>query len=159
MDKIKLGKLNAFDLAILLLILICIILMLVKFIPSKVENVSIDMTSNKFTYTVLVEAVSETSGEMVKVGDSLYDKVSSTCIGEVTDVKVTPAMAVFEDTDGSIIRAEKPSKINLEMTVTTDGTVKNGEYLANNLIRILVGQNKQFKTKYWMAEGVVTDIK
>ena len=38
-------------------------------------------------------------------------------------------------------------------------TIKNDrEYLANGLIRTLVGQTKEVKTKYVMASGIVTNI-
>lgn len=158
MDKIKIGRLNIFDIVVIALIICCIILVLLKFIP---QNMSSDMTekSNKFSYVVRIEGISKTSEDMIKVGDELFDKVSNSNIGNITEIKVEPSKVLFQDTDGTISRIEMPTKIDVELTVEAEGKTTNGEYIANGLIRILVGQTKQIKTKYWMASGVITNIK
>ncbi len=156
MDKIKIGKLNIVDIIVITLIILCVIFAVIKFLPESNDNVT--EKANTFTYIVRVEGISETSEEMIKVGDKLFDKVSNSNIGEIIDVKVEPSKVIFEDTDGTISRVEMPTKIDLELKVETKGQVKNGEYIANGLIRILVGQTKEIKTKYWMASGIVTDI-
>lgn len=158
MDKIKIGKLNIFDIVVIILIVFCIALVLFKFIPQN-ANGDVSEKANKFTYIVRVEGISETSKDMIKVGDELFDKVSSSNIGKITEIKVEPAKVLFQDTDGTISKLEMPTKIDVELTVETEGKVANGEYTANGLIRILVGQTKQIKTKYWMASGIITNIK
>lgn len=158
MDKIKIGKLNIFDIVVIALIVCCIILVLFKFIPGN-ANGDVSEKTNKFSYVVRVEGISETSGDMIKVGDELFDKVSNSNIGKITEIRVEPSKGFFQDTDGTISKLEMPTKIDVELTVETDGKVVNGEYIANGLIRILVGQTKQVKTKYWMASGVITSIK
>ena len=95
---------------------------------------------------------------MIKVGDELFDKVSNSKIGIITNLKVEPAVGVIEGIEGTIIQAEMPNKIDVDITVETEGKMQNGEYVANGLIRILVGQTKQVKTKYWMASGFVTEV-
>lgn len=158
MNKIKIGKLNIFDIVVIALIVCCIILVLFKFIP-KSANGGVSEKTNKFSYVVRVEGISETSRDMIKVGDELFDKVSNSNIGKITEIRVEPAKGFFQDTDGTISKLEMPTKIDVELTVETDGKVANGEYTANGLIRILVGQTKQVKTKYWMASGVIISIK
>ena len=73
-------------------------------------------------------------------------------------MKIEPALGIIEDLDGKYIKAEMPNKIDVEITAKTEGKVQNGEYIANGLIRILVGQTKEVKTKYWMASGFVTEV-
>ena len=157
MDKIKIGKLNIFDITVLIIMIFCVIFAIIKFLPQK-NNENVVGKTNEFSYVIRVEGISNTSAEMIKVGDELFDKVSNTKIGKIKDVKIEPAKALFEDTDGKITRVEMPTKIDLEIMVETNGKVENGEYIANGLIRILVGQTKEVKTKYWMASGVVIKI-
>lgn len=157
MDKIKIGKLNIFDIAVLIIIIFCVVFAIIKFLPQR-NNKNVVGKTNEFSYVIRVEGISNTSAEMIKVGDELFDKVSNTKIGKIANVKVEPAKVLFEDTDGQITRVEMPTKIDLEITVETNGKVENGEYIANGLIRILVGQTKEVKTKYWMASGVVIKI-
>lgn len=157
MDKIKIGKLNIFDITVLIIMIFCVIFAIIKFLPQK-NNENVVGKTNEFSYVIRVEGISNTSAEMIKVGDELFDKVSNTKIGKIKDVKIEPAKVLFEDTDGKITRVEMPTKIDLEIMVETNGKVENGEYIANGLIRILVGQTKEVKTKYWMASGVVIKI-
>lgn len=157
MDKIKIGKLNIFDIVVLIIIIFCVLFAIIKFLPQR-NNENVVGKTNEFSYVIRVEGISNTSAEMIKVGDELFDKVSNTKIGKIANVKVEPAKVLFEDTDGQITRVEMPTKIDLEITVETNGKVENGEYIANGLIRILVGQTKEVKTKYWMASGVVIKI-
>lgn len=157
MDKIKIGKLNLFDILIIALIICCVIFAIFKLLP-KSSSDSMGEKANSFSYVIKVEGISETSGEMIKVGDELFDKVSSSNIGKIKEIKIEPAKVLFESKDGTISRVEMPTKIDVELVVETNGKISNGEYTANGLIRILVGQTKQVKTKYWMASGVVTEI-
>ncbi|MBO5179151.1 MAG: DUF4330 family protein [Clostridia bacterium] len=157
MDKIKIGKLNLLDIIIILLLILCVAFAVFKFMPKK--NVANgEEQSNSFSYTIRVEGISNTSADMIKVGDNIYDKVTNTQIGTITDLKIESALALIEDLDGKYIKSEMPGKIDVDITVETDGKVQNGEYIANGLIRILVGQTKEVKTKYWMATGFVTQV-
>ena len=157
MDKIKIGKLNLFDIIVIAIVLLCIIFMVIKFWPQNSDS-NITEQNNKFSYVVRVEGISATSADMIKVGDELFDKVSNSKIGIITNLKVEPAVGVIEGIEGTIIQAEMPNKIDVDITVETEGKMQNGEYVANGLIRILVGQTKQVKTKYWMASGFVTEV-
>lgn len=158
MDKIKIGKLNIFDIIVIVLVIFCIVFAIFKFLPKGNNGTSAEKT-NTFSYVIRVEGISDTSGDMIKIGDELFDKVSNSNIGKIVDLKIEPAKVIFEDTDGTISRVEMPKKIDVEMIVETVGKIENGEYISNGLIRILVGQTKEVKTKYWMASGVVTKIK
>lgn len=157
MDKIKIGKLNLFDIIVIAIVLLCIIFMVIKFLPQGSDS-NITEQNNKFSYVVRVEGISNTSADMIKVGDELFDKVSNSKIGTITNLKIEPAVGVMEGMDGTIIQAEMPNKIDVDITVETEGKMQNGEYVANGLIRILVGQTKQVKTKYWMASGFITSV-
>lgn len=160
MKDIKIWKFNIFDIAIICLVVLLFIVVLVKTLPTNIANSSIQTsTSEQFVYEILFEGLAETTGEMIKVGDKLFDKTSSTHIGDIIDVKVEDANVSLEKSNGEIVVSKMPGKVNITLTVQANGTIKNNrEYLANGLIRTLVGQTKEVKTKYVMASGIVTSI-
>lgn len=161
LKEMKIGKLNILDLAIILIIIIFIGI----FILNKISNSTSDGTNitnsnvtTTFSYTFLIESLSETSKDMLKIGDDVYDKVSNVCIGKITNLEIANAKDFIEKNNGEIVEAEIPTKIDVKLTIETNGEIRNGEYLANNLIRIMVGNIKQIKTKYLMCSGTVIGI-
>ena len=161
LNEIKIWKLNILDLIIVLIIVIFAGTFAVSHINSN-DNAAIATGNNnvgtKFTYTISVEGLSSTSKEMLKVGDDVFDKVSGTYIGKITKLEITDAEGVLEKESGEVILAKIPGKIDIKLVIETDGIIKNGEYLANGLIRIMVGNLKEIKTKYLMCFGTVSSI-
>lgn len=161
LSNIKIGKLNILDLAIILIIILFIGIFLItknsasSNLSSNVENSG---TTNSFIYTIKIEGLSETSTEMFKIGDDVYDKVSNVYIGKISNLEITNSIGLIDRNNGEIVEAEVPRKIDVKLSITTNGTINDGEYLANNLIRILVGNTKQIKTKYIMCTGTITSI-
>lgn len=160
MKNIKIWKFNIFDFAIIGVILLLILIVVIKLLPVNFAGNSIQTsTSQQFTYEIFFEGLAETTGEMIKVGDRLFDKTSSTYIGDIVEIKIDDAVVDLEKVNGEIVTSKMPGKINITLTVQAAGTIKNDrEYLANGLIRTLVGQTKEVKTKYVMASGIVTNI-
>ena len=161
LNEIKLGKLNLLDLAILFVIIVFVGIFASNHLHVNEKN-SIETgnanVSNKFMYTILIEGLSDTSKEMLQVGDDVYDKISNTYIGKIAELEITEAQGLLEKVNGEVIHSTIPGKIDVRMKVQTDGTVKNGEYLANGLIRIMVGNLKQIKTKYLMCSGTIVEM-
>ncbi len=126
-----------------------------------ISNVSIDSESQvkEFEYTAKIRRISSTSIDMLKVDDEVYDKTSGTMIGYITGVSYERAKYEFEAEDGNIYMKEYPEKVDVTLTIKAYGSKKDGQYLANNLIRILVGENKMIKTKYVEFEANIIDIK
>ena len=161
LSEMKIGKLNIIDLSIVLIVILFIGVYAFAKISSQSTN-NLDTTNSvvqsKFKYTILIESLSGTSSEMFKIGDELFDKVSNVCIGKIVNLEVTTAKGLLEKSNGEIIEAEMPGKIDVKLDVETNGSIKNGEYLANDLIRIMVGSDKQIKTKYVMCSGTLMNI-
>lgn len=161
LNEIKLGKLNLLDLAILFVIIVFVGIFASNHLHVNEKN-SIETgnanVSNKFMYTILIEGLSDTSKEMLQVGDDVYDKISNTYIGKIAELEITEAQGLLEKLNGEVIHSTIPRKIDVRMKIQTDGTVKNGEYLANGLIRIMVGNLKQIKTKYLMCSGTIVEM-
>lgn len=160
LKEIKLGKLNLLDLGIIVILLAFIGVFAINHLKTQKEGVTTGANgaSTSFCYTFCVEGLSDTSEQMLQVGDEVYDKVANTYIGKIKELEIQPAQGLIEKENGEIVEAEIPRKIDVKMVIETEGTIKNGEYLANGLIRILVGNVKQIKTKYLMCSGSVTAI-
>lgn len=161
LKEIKFGKLNVLDIAIVLIVIVCVgVFGLTRLNSSKEGTVATgnNSVSSKFTYTISIKGISETSRDMLKVGDEVYDKVSNTYIGKIKDLIIAEAQGTIDKENGEVVVAKMPGKIDVDLIIETDGTIKNGEYLANGLIRIMVGNFKEIKTKYLMCAGTVYSI-
>lgn len=152
------GKINIIDFFVIIVVLILIAFLVIRYIEPSEIKIGEQISSNKFKYTIYVEWVTNTSKDMIQEGDNIYDKISGTYIGKIVEIEVNPCEIEFATLDGNILMREVPEKIDINLTIEVDGTVKNGEYLASNIIRILVGESKQIKTKYWMAMGRITKL-
>lgn len=161
LNEVKLWKFNILDLAIVVVVMFFGGLFLLTHMNLNDDGAVTTGNSNvgsKFSYTILVKGLSETSKEMLKIGDDVYDKISNTYIGKISNLEITEAKDLLEDLNGNVILEEIPGKIDVLISIDTDGVIKNGEYLANGLIRIMVGNLKEIKTKYLMCFGTVNSI-
>ena len=160
--KIKIGKLNFLDIIIILVILVFIGIFMITNMNSGDEGAIATGNNNvntKFIYTISVDGLSDTSAQMIKVGDEVYDKVSNTYIGKIVELNVTDAQGRLDKDNGEVVLARIPGKIDVDFVIETEGSIKNGEYLANGLTRILVGNFKEIKTKYLMCSGTISEIR
>ena len=162
LEEIKIWKFNLLDMFIAFAIVVAILM----FFNNKqsigaVEPISGDSStqSSKFTFVVEVKDVAPTTGQMVKEGDLLYDKPSGTEMGKITKVDIKDATGVFQMQNGTIEIKEIPDRVDLFLTVEAEGRTSNGEFIANNLIRVLVGSFRALKTKYVMFSGTIIDAK
>ena len=161
MNRIRniIEKISVVDIIVVFALIIVLIAAYDRF-KGVAENSAISDTAGiNFEYTVKFQNVRPTSGEMLKVGDVVYDKVSGTQIGKISSISVSPTVLQLETMSGQIINDEFEERIDILLTVETTGSIKNGEYMASNLIRILLGKNLEIVTKYIDISGVIIDIK
>ena len=159
MVKNILGKISIIDIIVVLVLIFVLIAVHDKFKDVSSNSATSDTAVVNFEYTVKFQNVRSTSGEMLKVGDIVYDKVSGTQIGEISSVSVTPTVLQLETMTGEIINDEFEDRSDIVITVQTTGEIKNGEYMASDLIRILLGKNLGIVTKYVDVSGVINNIK
>jgi len=159
LNEIKIWKLNILDITLLFIILLCVVLFYTNKSKATVEIETENQNAiSKFSYVVLISGVSNTTGEVIKVGDELYDKATSSPMGKITNIKTSSAIGYLKTNSGDVLAKEIPGKLDIELTIETQGSVKDGEYYANNIIRILAGSSKQLKTKYVMFIGEIIDF-
>ncbi len=108
------GKINLFDLLVLLLVIVGIVGMSTRLI--KTDRETAEMTTA--TYHVEIVGAQECFKEVYKVGDSLYE--GDTLLGTVTAVEVTPNKVLKLMPDGSAKMVERNTYFDINLTFTTD---------------------------------------
>lgn len=108
------GKINLFDLLVLLLVIVGIVGMSTRLI--KTDRETAEMTTA--IYHVEIVGAQEYFKEVYKVGDSLYE--GDTFLGTVTAVEVTPNKVLKLMPDGSAKMVERNTYFDINLTFTTD---------------------------------------
>lgn len=152
-------KISIVDVIVVIALIFVLIAVHDKFKDVSSNSVVLDTSNISFEYTVKIQNLRPTSGEMLQVGDIVYDKVSGTQIGKISSVSVNDTVLQLETMTGEIINDDFEARIDVLLTIETPGSIKNGEYMAGNLIRILLGKNLELVTKYVQTSGVIIDIK
>ena len=152
------GKISVIDILVIIVAIFMLKIIYDKFDYSTNRTSSQIISKQEFEYAAKIKKISPKTVDMLKIGDEVYDNTSSTMIGKITDIQYETAKYEFEGNDGKVYLKEYPGKVDVTLKIKTDGTIKDGEYLANNLIRILIGENKIIKTKYVKIEANIIDI-
>ncbi len=108
------GKINLFDLLVLLLVIVGIIGMSTRLI--KINRETAQMTTA--TYRLEIVGAQECYKDAYKVGDSLYE--SETLLGTITEVSVTPNTELKLMPDGTAKMVERTLHYDIALTFTTD---------------------------------------
>ncbi len=128
---------------------------------TRLENGTLELPKfedDSFKYDLFITDIADTSEKAFKIGDEVYDKMSSAYLGRITGIKVDKCRLKIDTLDGKTVLAETPDRIDVTLEITTNGQLKNGEFLANGLTRIQAGSFKQIKTDYIMCSGMIVDI-
>ena len=150
------GKINLFDAAIVLLLVILIIAGVSKF---KTFNETVDASDlGKITYTITIYNVRDYTANAFISGDSVYDSGTNVNIGVIKNVEKIPAQSIKTLVDGSVKILENKYKNDVILTIETPGTVTDVGYYANKSIELKVGSEKEIETRYATTFGKITSI-
>lgn len=132
-------RFNCVDI-IIVIALLAIICAFVFRTPSKVSDDSADSDSsvkiNAVTYdetavyTMKISSLQQASGNLIKVGDTLYSHETKGAVGKVTNVRVDPAILYVSLPDGQIVKRYTPDRVDIYLTLeATVHADKSGYYL------------------------------
>ena len=145
-----LGKINVFDLAVLLIILVGIAGVYYKFgYLNKISGQT--GIQNKATIGFVVREVSSYSADAVAVGGIVKELKSNTEIGTITRAVIKPATKAASDMNGKWVLSEIPDKkdifIYIETTANYDPDMKLGSVNAKVGAKIEIkGPKFQFES-------------
>lgn len=150
------GKINLFDFAIVILVIILIIAGATKF---KTFDKTVDASAmGKIQYTFLIKDVRSYTADALESGDAVFDSATNINIGTITNVKKEPAKVTKSLADGSTKIFENEYKNDVILTIETPGTMSNTGYFANKSIELKVGSEKEIETLYMTSLGRVASI-
>lgn len=142
------GKLNIFDLIIILVLLAGVIGMATRLVKPPVEEEQLSTA----TYTVKFSKLHRCYETAYQVGDTVYEE--GVALGTITKVEVSPAKTVELLPDGTCQAVEHPLKLDIILTVTTDAFHTNGGFQVNSQ-DLLAGTSHDISNGFAKATGVV----
>ncbi len=145
------GKLNIFDLLILLLVIVGVIGMAARLLVSKEQGAQ----AKTATYQLEIVGVEECYTTAFQVGDPLYE--AGVQIGTITAVKVRPAEVSRRMPDGSVKLVERALYYDIDLTFTTDQFNLDSGYHVDSQ-EMLAGTSHLLSNGFATATAVVRTI-
>lgn len=122
-DKGRLfGKVNIFDLLVLLLVIVGLVGMSLRMIPSQ-EEVAVTKTA---IYQVEIVGAREYLKDAYQIGDVLYE--GENFVGTITDVQIENSKYWKRLADGTMKQVEQLYGYDIKLTFTTDEFIENKGY-------------------------------
>ncbi len=149
------GKINIFDLTVILLIIVIAVGTVYKF---RSPNTSMSGGNSEIEFTVKFENLSDFAEKYYVIGNSAYDENTGQRLGEIVAVRSEPYRKEINLTSGGIAFSEVPNKINLFVTIKGVGLETDMSYLIEGTYELKNGSGVQMKTKYTTSSGFVYDI-
>ncbi len=118
-------------------------------------------TSDIFYYTIEVKNIRETAAagleKSVGLPFELYDKVTSD-MGELVDIRTTPAARAFEQPDGGVVMSGVPERLDAALTFKVAGRVDENGYYTRDGKEIGAGTVYNVKSKWAAVVGMATSV-
>ena len=121
MNKKIFGKFNWVDVIIIVAVIAAAAIVGYKMFLKPTAAVSTD-TSTKMELTFFVEESPEYAANLVQVGDRVYDETMNCVLGTVTSVEIGDSHSYGANSDGIIVRSNKPGYNSVKITSEVNAT-------------------------------------
>lgn len=157
-EKKKRRFLNAFDIAILLLIAIAVFILFKLGVFGSQTKVAND-TIQEVTYVLKIAPIRFGTEENISVGDELFETVRKTSVGTITDIEVEdlPYYALNGDT-GEYVESYVEGEKQVYLTIKAQCVVTKKEISAVDGQLIRCGESFNVNGPGYFGLGVVVDI-
>ena len=145
------GKLNLFDLLILLVLVVGVVGMAFRLVI-RASNKAETQTA---VYTVTFSNLEECHATAFAEGDPIYEE--NVLLGTVTGVEVSPAKTAKLQLDGTVALEEHLLYYDVELTFTTDRLLAEGGYAIDGQ-EMLAGTSHIFSNGFAAATGVIREV-
>lgn len=149
------GKINVFDFALILLLIVLVFGIAAKVIVSKSEAGKI----TDITYEVFVKSVRQETLESFEIGQKVYEINTTNCIGEIINIASENATDLMETLDGKIIEAPVENRLNFTLTIKASAKESENGILNIEKLKIFDGKDISFDTLLNRCQGTVQNIK
>ena len=151
------GKFSVIDLAVILIVLVIAVALYVRFNVLSATKKSAD--TGTVTYTVTITGVRDYTVNALRKGDTLFDKNNGgNAIGTISDITVTASKKLAETGDGKIVLGNYIGYNDVRLTVTAQGTVKDGRTFVGRTYELNANSIRALNTKFCGFEATITGI-
>ena len=150
------GKINLFDLLVIVLICLFICGVCSNFILSSKDKAQ-EVTA---TYEIEVKSIRRETIDAFEIGHTVVEKGSSSPIGKIAAINYEDAYDLMETLDGKVINAPIENRFHLIITIETDNASKdiNGVVMSGKY-KILEGKDITFLTQKAQCQGTIQNLK
>ena len=114
--------------------------------------------ATKFNYQVMVSDVRMVSVDALQIGNKVFDEDTKEYLGIIVDKEIKPCQLNLLKNDGTYVKAEKPDRYNVIITVEATGIVNNEGYIINGKREIKRGLEQKLVTRVIAPNATVLDI-
>ena len=150
------GRVSIID---ILFIIVVIVILTAAFTKFNVQDSPLTTPDTvEITYTVLIQSVRVTAGELLRPGDNLYAQETGTFIGTITNVEISGATSPEPLVDGTFVVGTSEERYDIVLTVVVQGSVSGGRYFADRTIELNANGMYKLVTKHNEITGFILTI-
>lgn len=149
------GKINIIDFLVVLVIVVVIAGIGYRLFSSK-GNEATDI--KQFEFVVRVEGVRDMTIDALEKKGKVYASKNNIEIGEITDVKVEPFMQSTVSFEGKRSFIEVPEYYTAYITISSEGTISNGQHYDNDKTAIDSGRGYVISSRHVATHGEIVSI-
>ncbi len=149
------GKLNIFDFAVILLLLVLVFGVGYKFLVLNREE---QKNTVQITYDLSIEAVRDVTVNAFRVGDTVYHYKLDEAIGKVAAISTVPATKELEALDGTVVMAPVENRYNLTVSVTGTAVLQGDGNLMMGKAKIVEGTELRASTQLANCTAVIKNV-
>ena len=148
-------KINAIDIAVVLLVIITIVGFAVRFKSSATDSVTSDI---KFRYVMKIDNVRSFTVDALEKKGVVTDEDSVINVGEIVDIIVEDKTTAATLTDGSVVSAHIPERYTCYVTIEAMGRESEGKYILDDTTELAVGRTTDLISKFVHTSGTIESI-
>lgn len=148
-------KINAIDIAVVLLVIITIVGFAVRFKSSATDSVTSDI---KFRYVMKIDNVRSFTVDALEKKGVVTDEDSVINVGEIVDIIVEDNTTAATLTDGSVVSAHIPERYTCYVTIEAMGRESEGKYILDDTTELAVGRTTDLISKFVHTSGTIESI-
>lgn len=148
-------KINAIDIAVVLLVIIAIVGFAVRFKSSATDSVTSDI---KFRYVMKIDNVRSFTVDALEKKGVVTDEDSVINVGEIVDIIVEDNTTAATLTDGSVVSAHIPERYTCYVTIEAMGRESEGKYILDDTTELAVGRTTDLISKFVHTSGTIESI-
>ena len=149
------GKLNVFDFAVILLILVLLFGIGYKFLVLNREEAKNTVT---VTYDLKIKSVRDLTVNAFQVGDTVYHYKLEENIGTITAVTPSPAVDYMETLEGEIVNATVQDRYDLVVSVKGTAVLQDDQNLMMGKVKLVEGTEFRASTQLANCTATIENV-